>query len=69
MSSALSSTRSIALSYGTMKKPKPVTEDLYDPAHALSAKIISHLWLNWGSDPQGLRPSKEIDLCAMPFFG
>jgi tubulin--tyrosine ligase len=60
MSSALSSMRSIALSYGTMKNP--VTKDLHRPAHVLSAKLITHLWSNWGPDPEGLRPSKEIDL-------
>jgi tubulin--tyrosine ligase len=52
--------RSIALSYGTMKNP--VTKDLHRPAHVLSAKLITHLWSNWGADPEGLRPSKEIDL-------
>jgi len=59
LSSALSQTRSIALSYGTMERSTP--QILFDPAHALAAKIIHHLWENWGKDEGGLR-NGEIDL-------
>jgi tubulin---tyrosine ligase len=51
LSSALSQTRSIALSYGTVENPTP--ENLFEPAHVLSAKIIRYLWDNWGSDNGG----------------
>jgi 5'/3'-nucleotidase SurE len=62
LSSALSKTRSIALSYGTVKEPTP--EAFFDPAHAISAKIIRHLWDNWGTDNDGLR-NGEIDLYSV----
>ena len=62
LSSALSQTRSIALSYGTMVHPTPQT--LFDPAHVLSAKIIRHLWDNWGKDEGGMR-NGEIDLYSV----
>jgi tubulin---tyrosine ligase len=62
MSSALSQTRSIALSYGTMDQPPP--QILFDPAHALSVKIVRDLWENWGRDEGGLR-NGEIDLYSV----
>ncbi len=62
LSSALSQTRSIALSYGTVENPTP--QSLFDPAHVLSAKIIHHLWDNWGKDNAGLR-NGEIDLYSI----
>ncbi|KAI9508756.1 sure-like protein [Russula earlei] len=62
MSSALSQTRSIALSYGTIVYPTPPT--FFDPAHALSVKIIGYLWDNWGNDEAGLR-NGEIDLYSI----
>lgn len=46
----------------------PVTDDLHLAAHRLSAKIIMHLVDTWGSDPEGLRPSKEIDM-SVPYLG
>jgi len=62
LSSALSQTRSIALSYGTVEHPTP--QAYFEPAHALSAKIIRHLWDNWGKDEGGLR-NGEIDLYSV----
>ncbi|KAI0307830.1 sure-like protein [Multifurca ochricompacta] len=62
LSSALSQTRSIALSYGTVGLPTPQT--LFDPAHTLSAKIIRYLWDNWGNDEGGLRRG-EIDFYSV----
>jgi len=62
LSSSLSRTRSIALSYGTFGRYPPQT--LFDPAHALSAKIIQYLWDNWGKDAGGLR-SGEVDLYSV----
>ncbi len=62
LSSALSQTRSIALSYGTVHEPTP--QVFSDPAHALSAKIIRYLWDNWGKDEDGLR-NGEIDLYSI----
>ena len=59
MSSSLSQTRSIGLSYGTMEHPTP--HAYFEPAHALAAKVIRHLWDNWGQDEGGLR-NGEIDL-------
>ncbi|PCH33616.1 sure-like protein [Wolfiporia cocos MD-104 SS10] len=59
LSSSLSKTRSIALSYGTVQHPTPPT--LYEPAHRLGARIIGHLWANWGEDAGGLRAG-EVDL-------
>jgi len=62
LSSSLSQTRSIALSYGIMGRYPSQT--LFDPAHTLSAKIIQYLWDNWGKDAGGLR-SGEIDLYSI----
>ena len=62
LSSALSQYRSIALSYGTIGRYPAQT--LFDPAHALSTKIIHHLWDNWGKDAGGLR-SGEVDLYSV----
>lgn len=59
LSSALSRVRSIALSYGTVLHPTPTT--LHEPAHQLGARIIQHLWKNWGADEGGIRDG-EIDL-------
>lgn len=59
LSSSLSKTRSIALSYGTVLHPTPTT--LFEPAHLLGSKIIRHLWDNWGEDVGGLR-NGEVDL-------
>lgn len=39
----------------------PVHVTLYDPAHRLGARIIAHLWDNWGEDEGGLRAG-EVDL-------
>jgi tubulin--tyrosine ligase len=62
LSSALSQTRSIALSYGTVEHPTP--QAYFEPSHTLSAKIIRHLWENWGKDEGGLR-NGEIDLYSV----
>lgn len=62
LSSSLSQARSIALSYGTMGRYPSQT--LFDPAHTFSAKIIQHLWDNWGKDEGGLR-SGEVDLYSI----
>lgn len=59
LSSSLSKTRSIALSYGTVIHPTPT--EFFEPAHLLSSRIIQYLWDNWGSDDGGLR-ANEIDL-------
>lgn len=59
LSSALSKVRSIALSYGTVIHPTPDT--FFEPAHQLSARIVAHLWDNWGLDDGGLRRG-EVDL-------
>ncbi|KAJ3734879.1 survival protein sure-like phosphatase/nucleotidase [Lentinula guzmanii] len=59
MSSSLSKTRSIAISYGTVVHPTPAT--YFEPAHILGTKIIDHLWRTWGSDEYGLK-NKEVDL-------
>ncbi|TFY71797.1 hypothetical protein EVG20_g1208 [Dentipellis fragilis] len=59
LSSALSGTRSIALSYGTVVRPTPIA--WFEPAHTLSLRIIRYLWSNWGKDEGGLRNS-EVDL-------
>ncbi|KAA1471470.1 sure-like protein [Dentipellis sp. KUC8613] len=59
LSSALSGTRSIALSYGTVVRPTPIA--WFEPAHTLSLRIIRYLWDNWGKDEGGLRNS-EVDL-------
>jgi 5'/3'-nucleotidase SurE len=62
LSSALSQARSIALSYGTVVSPTP--QAFFDPAHVLSAKIIRHLWDNWGKDSTGLR-NGEVDFYSV----
>jgi len=62
LSSSLSRTRSIALSYGTIGRYSP--QNLFNPAHALSTKIIQYLWDNWGKDAGGLR-SDEVDLYSV----
>ncbi|OSD03454.1 sure-like protein [Trametes coccinea BRFM310] len=59
LSSALSRVRSIALSYGTVQHPSP--KEYGEPAHQLAARIIGHLWQNWGTDEGGLRAG-EVDL-------
>lgn len=62
MSASISGVRSIALSYGTVIHPTPTS--LFEPAHILGARIIQHLWNNWGSDEAGLRPG-EVDLYSV----
>jgi tubulin---tyrosine ligase len=62
LSSALSQTRSIAVSYGTVEHPTP--QAYFEPAHVVSAKIIRHLWDNWGKDESGLR-NGEVDLYSV----
>ncbi|KAG2154870.1 sure-like protein [Suillus clintonianus] len=59
MSSALSQVRSVAISYGTVLHPTP--NELFEPAHILSARIIQYLWNNWGRDVGGMR-NGEIDM-------
>ena len=59
MSAALSGIRSVAVSYGTVLRPTP--NELYEPAHILSGKIVQKLWEHWGKDPGGLR-NGEVDL-------
>lgn len=59
LSSSLSKTRSIAISYGTVEKPTP--KSYFEPAHDLGARIIRHLWENWGKDEGGIR-NGEVDL-------
>ncbi|TFK30464.1 cytoplasm protein [Coprinopsis marcescibilis] len=59
LSSSLSKVRSIALSYGTVVHPTPKT--YFQPAHVLGARILQHLWQNWGSDELGLKAG-EVDL-------
>jgi tubulin--tyrosine ligase len=48
MSGSLSKKRSIALSYGNFVYPPPL--ELLPAAHALSLKIITRLWDDWGKD-------------------
>ena len=62
MSSSLSKTRSIALSYGTMVHPTP--ETYLEPAHNQGCRIMNHLWNNWGEDDCGLRVG-EVDLYSV----
>jgi len=62
LSSSLSKIRSIAISYGTVLHPTPAT--FFEPAHRLGARIIHHLWDNWGEDKGGLR-NGEIDLYSV----
>jgi len=64
LSSALSKTRSIALSYGTVQAEKPTPQTLFGPAHVLSAKVIRYLWDNWGNDNAGSR-NGEIDFYSI----
>jgi broad specificity polyphosphatase/5'/3'-nucleotidase SurE len=45
-----------------MERPTP--QILFDPAHVLAAKIIHHLWENWGRDEGGLRHG-EVDLYSV----
>lgn len=59
LSSSLSQVRSIAVSFGTVVHPTPLT--FHRPAHRLTAGIVNHLWSNWGDDEAGLR-NGEIDL-------
>ena len=59
LSSSLSKTRSIAISYGTVEKPTPTS--YFEPAHALGCRVIRHLWENWGTDAGGIRDG-EVDL-------
>lgn len=59
MSAALSKKRAIALSYGTVEHPTPIS--YFEPAHDLGCRIINHLWNNWDEDECGLRDG-EIDL-------
>jgi len=59
LSAALSKTRAVALSYGTVKRTP--SESLHAPAHALGALIVQHLWSHWGADSGGLREG-EVDL-------
>ncbi|KAI0043200.1 sure-like protein [Auriscalpium vulgare] len=61
LSSSLSHVRSIALSYGTVIHTGPTPTSFFEPAHALSARIVGHLWDNWGADAGGLRAG-EVDL-------
>lgn len=60
MSASLSRMRAIALSYGTVHHPSPA--EFNEPAHILAAKIIKHLWDNWGTDAAGGLRNGEIDL-------
>jgi len=62
MSSSLSKTRSIAISYGTMVHP--TLETYFEPAHSQGCRIINHLWNNWGEDECGLRDG-EVDLYSV----
>ncbi|CAE6486189.1 unnamed protein product [Rhizoctonia solani] len=59
MSSALSQTRSIALSYATFEHASPPEHNA--AADALAGRIIKQLWENWGTDKNGLRLN-EVDL-------
>ncbi|EIM87883.1 sure-like protein [Stereum hirsutum FP-91666 SS1] len=59
LSSSLSKTRAVALSYGSVQRPAP--SSLLPSANALSGRIVQHLWSHWGSDDGGIR-SNEIDL-------
>lgn len=59
LSAALSSTRAIALSYGTVGYTPLAAWHL--PAHTLGVTIIQHLLKNWGLDAEGVRKG-EIDL-------
>lgn len=59
MSAALSRTRAIAISYGSVLHPTPLK--LHEPAHNLSVRIVEYLWTNWGKDPDRTRDG-EVDL-------
>ncbi|KAJ7786337.1 hypothetical protein B0H16DRAFT_1490112 [Mycena metata] len=56
---ALTKTRSIAVSYGTVVHPTPSA--YFEPAHVLACRVITHLWDSWGKDNGGLRTG-EVDL-------
>ena len=59
LSSSLSKTRSIALSYE--KVEHPTSADYFEPIYILSCDIILYLWQNWGKDEEGTR-NGEVDL-------
>ncbi|KAG8219839.1 sure-like protein [Butyriboletus roseoflavus] len=59
MSAALSRTRAIAISYGNVLRPTPLS--LHEPALNLSVRIVEYLWTNWGKDPDGIRDG-DVDL-------
>ncbi|KAI6101957.1 survival protein sure-like phosphatase/nucleotidase [Pisolithus croceorrhizus] len=48
MCGALSRTRAIAISYGSVHRITPT--EWIEHAHLLSMRIIKHLWENWGRD-------------------
>jgi len=60
LSSSLSGTRSVALSYGTMIKPIPTT--FHEPAFKLSTRIVNHLLSIWGSHGTGVLYSVNIPM-------
>jgi 5'/3'-nucleotidase SurE len=62
LSSSLSKTRAIAISYATVHHPTPSV--FFEPAHILGGQITNYLWHNWGEDKGGLRGS-EVDLYSM----
>jgi len=62
LSSSLSNIRSIAISYGIVYHPTPVS--FLEPAHALGCRLAQHLWSNWGEDEAGLRDG-EVDLYSI----
>jgi len=62
LTSSLSKIRSIALSYGTVVKPTPV--EWFQPAHALSCRILQYLCNNWEKDEGGSRDG-EVDLYSV----
>jgi len=66
LSSSLSKTRSIAISYATVLHPTPTT--FFDPAHILGGRIISHLWHNWGEDQGGLRGEADLYSVNIPLI-
>jgi len=59
MAACLSSTRAIALSFGTFKGVDPLA--YVEQATTLSANIVQRLWDQWGRDVEGLRPD-QVDL-------
>lgn len=62
LSSSLSKTRSIALSYGKVEHQTPA--DFFEPTYVLSCDIILYLWQNWGKDEGGTR-NGEVDLYSV----